>query len=88
MENDPKAKEVFDQEISPDDLDAVAGGAGNGGGCVRADLRFIYSGGFPNCAATVEDGSFCNSNDACYDDEVDYRGMEDCVFVNCNKAWK
>jgi len=39
--------------------------------------------GSVNCAATVEDGSHCNRNDACYEDEVVYLGMEDCA-----KAWK
>ena len=36
-----------------------------------------------NCAATVEDGSWCGSNDACYDAEAVYLGMTD-----CRKAWK
>ncbi|MBR3016273.1 MAG: hypothetical protein IKH57_04215 [Clostridia bacterium] len=36
-----------------------------------------------NCANTVEDGSHCDTNDACYDDKVVYLGMED-----CHKAWK
>ena len=39
--------------------------------------------GSVNCAATVEDGSWCSSNDACYNDEVVYLGMKDCA-----KAWK
>ena len=39
--------------------------------------------GSMNCAATVEDGSHCGSNDACYTDEAKYFGMED-----CQKAWK
>ena len=39
--------------------------------------------GYVNCAATVEDGSHCGSNDACYEDEAVYIGMKDCY-----KAWK
>ena len=39
--------------------------------------------GSVNCAATVEDGSHCGSNDACYDGEMVYLGMKD-----CHKAWK
>jgi hypothetical protein len=39
--------------------------------------------GSVNCAATVEDGSHCGSNDACYEDETVYLGMKDCI-----KAWK
>ena len=39
--------------------------------------------GSMNCSATVEDGSWCGSNDACYDDESVYFGMK-----HCAKAWK
>ena len=47
-------------------------------------VRPIYGGnGFPNCAATVEDGSWCSTNDACYDVAIDYKGMRDCA-----KAWR
>ncbi len=86
MENDPKAKEILDQEVSLDDLNAVSGGD-NGPedeGCVIQHRRNIYKGGhFPNCAATVGDGSWCGTNDACYNDAVDYQGMHD-----CSKAWE
>ena len=37
----------------------------------------------PNCAATVEDGSWCGSNDACLSEAVVYVGMN-----SCTKAWK
>ena len=46
--------------------------------CVKEHDRDIYEGGFPNCAATVEDGSWCSTNDACVHDAVDYKGMNDC----------
>ena len=38
--------------------------------------------GSVNCAATVEDGSWCGTNDACYDKQVAYMGIH-----NCAKAW-
>ena len=90
MENDPKAKDILDQEIALDDLNAVAGGASSGSGdCVNDYYRNIYGGrGFPNCAATVEDGSWCGSNDACTVDEVIYTFMENCFLSDCRKAWK
>ena len=39
--------------------------------------------GSVNCSATVEDGSWCQSDDACYNDESVYFGM-----TECEKAWK
>ena len=56
--------------------------------CVEGFHRDIYKGGFPNCAATVEDGSWCGTNDACVTTAIVYKGMEECSFSNCNKAWK
>ena len=38
---------------------------------------------FPNCAATVEENSWCASNDACYLSAVVYIGMN-----KCSKAWE
>jgi len=46
--------------------------------CVNMQYRDIYEGGFPNCAASVEDGSWCGTNDACHNTAVDYKGMTDC----------
>ena len=52
--------------------------------CVNAQYRWIYKPSFPNCAATVEDGSHCLENDACYGaNAIQYRGMDD-----CSKAWR
>ena len=78
------------------ELDSVAGGFGRkadfaGGSnteddinnCTRNHERNIYLGGFPNCAATVEDGSWCATNDACYSGAVDYQGL-----IECKKAWR
>jgi len=91
--------EVFDQKLSMDELDAAAGGKysyvgqvlwGNGepdadpNNCTEDHKRPMYGGGgFPNCAATVEDGSHCATNDACYSGAVSYQGLNDCA-----KAWR
>ena len=89
MENDPKAKEVLDQEISVDDLNAVAGGARDGDGCTDAHERHIYGiRGFPNCARSVEDGSHCDNTDACYSNAVVYQGIHRCYGGDCVKAWR
>ena len=97
MSEEQKAKEdeVFDQELSLDDLDAAAGGSGDCNepsvcgqpsydSCTRNHNRQIYGGGgFPNCAATVEDGSWCKSSDACYNEAIDYKDTS-----SCSKAWR
>ena len=85
---------VLGQELSPDEIEATSGGirADSDGyncaytqamNCVFSDRRYIYQGGFPNCAATVEDGSHCGRNDACYDASVAYLDLNDCA-----KAWR
>lgn len=51
--------------------------------CTYQWKRNIYSPAFPNCAATVGDGSWCGDNDACFSGAVSYQGMKD-----CSKAWK
>ena len=52
--------------------------------CYHEEKRSIYSGGFPNCAATVENGSWCSTNDACHtSNAIRYTGLTDCT-----KAWK
>jgi hypothetical protein len=51
--------------------------------CINTYHRGIYDSGFPNCAATVDDGSWCEVNDACYNVSVVYKDMRD-----CHKAWK
>lgn len=79
-----KEDNVLSQELSPDELEAVSGGDQDDDrvNCVRYSERNIYLGGFPNCAATVEDGSFCGSNDACYHSMVGYY-----ILQECQKAW-
>ena len=98
-EQKQREAEVFGQEVSVGDLDAISGGTPDAdydyGGkdepesdmsnCVQKHKRPIYGGGgFPNCAATVEDGSFCNRNDACYDDAIHYIGITS--VHGCHKA--
>ena len=93
-ENNPKEKDVFEQEISPDDLNAVAGGSeivdpAWDNNCTKQHYRDIYEGGFANCANTVENGSHCGNSDACYNDAIVYKGMKTgCSFADCHKAWE
>ena len=76
----PNQEQVFKQKVSDDELEAVSGGKGGcyeqGAGrapwwdddidnCTNNHSRQIYSGGFPNCAASVEDSSWCGNNDLC-----------------------
>lgn len=102
MTNEQKQREdeVFDQALSVEDLDAVSGGtneedrqAASIENCVELDRRLIYGGGgFPNCAATVEDGSMCHRNDACYTYAVRYadvsRWNDFAKDDLCAKAWR
>ena len=80
-----KEDKVLAQPLSPEELEAVSGGDQDDDlkNCVRYSERNIYLGGFPNCAATVEDGSWCSTNDACVKVAVNYQGMTD-----CGKAWR
>lgn len=86
---------VFRQELSDTELAVTAGGfCGMSGGCdspaayeyshcAIQSLRDIYEGAFTNCAAAVEDGSWCDENDACYDCAVEYQNMQERA-----KAWR
>ena len=88
-------EEVFRREVSEEELASTDGGLcglngfdchqthWDSGHCTEDWARDIYEGGFPNCAATVEEGSWCGSNDACYTRAVDYKEMQD-----CKKAWR
>lgn len=113
LEDVKKSREeaVFVQEVSDDELEAVAGGqepwedyacaqsyfrdAVHINNCINLQNRQIYLDYwneethnwelrkiFPNCANTVEDGSWCDTNDACVFNAVKYLGN-----VDCNKAW-
>ena len=87
-----KEGDVFSQEISADELESVAGGISmdsNTNNCERWWKRNIYGGnGFANCAATVEDGSWCDNSDACNDMAVRYTGIKGCFISDCSKAWR
>ena len=77
-------KEVFEQKVSDEEMEAVAGGDGESNyECSDDWKRDIYVPSFPNCAATVESGSWCDTNDACTSMAVDYQGM-----VECEIAWQ
>ena len=83
---------ILEQEVSLDELEATAGGRDghliqfddDRNNCMRTYSRQIYGGsGFANCAAVVEDDSWCDTNDACYHESVKYEGMNDCA-----RAWR
>ena len=85
---------VFAQRVTEEELLAASGGKAACGqpfkdvpiqpDCTGNEARRIYGGnGFPNCAATVEDGSWCGSSDACYKYQVRYSEMKSCV-----RAWR
>ena len=79
-------KEIFEQDLSKEEMEAVAGGKGQNSddhNCYDDWARYIYVPDFPNCAATVEDGSWCGRNDACTSDAIVYLDMKDCA-----KAWR
>ena len=86
---------ILAQELSESEMENSVGGVTN---CpkqyekdrflqneckISATERWIYRKKFPNCAATVGDGSWCGSNDACYTSSIRYTGMK-----SCSKAWK
>lgn len=57
---------VMNRELDDDELDAVSGGKADGpGGC---NYNFYTR----KCQATVEEGSWCWSNDWCYWDDKTY----------------
>ena len=82
-DNHMSEKEVFVQDVSDEEMEAVAGGEGrNEDNCNKEFRRDMYAGGFPNCAATVEHNSWCGSSDACFNDAVCYYDMKECT-----KSW-
>ena len=94
MSDEEKAREdeVFSQELSVDDLGAAAGGSIDSDGAPGRDelcneLHWSncddnHSRPIQSCAATVERGSNCWSNDACYHGAVVYGGMT----TDCGRA--
>ena len=88
-----KEQEVFAQQLNNEELEKVTGGDFDisFADCTEAYRRDIYKGGFPNCAATVEEGSYCGTNDACVATAVKYekiKSQSDCFISDCHKAWK
>ena len=89
MKASAKEEQVFEQEVSETELSAVSGGSANycksavNINCARSHFWNIYENGFPHCASTVEDGSWCWDVDACYSDSIEYVEMKDCT-----KAWR
>ena len=76
-------KEVFVQEVSDEEMEAVAGGLKDDSfNCSNNFYRDINAGGFPNCAATVDKHSWCGANDACVEISVVYTNM-----TYCDRAW-
>ena len=92
-DQEKKEQEILNQEMSKDEMETVAGGfcfmwLGRKGGCdtdssKKYGREICKPDGTVNCSATVEEGSWCGSNDACYEDETVYFNMQD-----CEKAWK
>lgn len=92
-------EQVFNQQLDLDELDAAAGGKGCAmfgtegwygerdgdlSNCVQHHHRPLYGGnGFPNCVATVEDGSNCRRNDGCYSTTIVYDGI-----TECGRSWR
>ena len=75
-------KEIFEQKVCEEELEAVAGGKENDmDHCEKALFRDIRAGGFPNCASGVEAGSHCFTNDACEAIAVMYTNMMVCSYA-------
>ena len=87
---------VFSYAVSEEELAQTDGGMSGLNGstaekngdwnnnCKEMTWRNIYEGGFPNCAKTVKEGSWCSrKNDACNLFSVIYQGM-----TACEKVWR
>ena len=91
-----KEEEVFSQDVSAEELGTISGGSSivldgddDTSNCVELQKRKIYGGrGFPNCAATVESGSWCGKSDACTNYAVVYDDIHGCFLADCHKSWK
>ena len=90
-DQEKKEQEILNQEMSLDEMENVAGGVCVGGhqlnecnwdDAIKYGRPIRKPDGSMNCAATVEDGSWCGSDDACYQGEVNYMGL-----TECSKAW-
>ena len=91
-DQEKKEQEIMNQEMSVDEMETVAGGdlfseliidIVEFNKAEKIERNFYNPDGSYNCAATVEDGSWCKSNDACHKNQMVYVDMKD-----CSKAWK
>jgi len=87
-------EKVMKSELSDEELSLTSGGDGcyfsdkcdndSNNNCSRLQHRYLRDKyGTINCAASVEPGSWCLSNDACFEEQVHYRNRG----KNCDKAW-
>ena len=92
--SEDKKKEILNQEVSEEELQATNGGYDCGfvtsmpidndtNDCKKNLYRWFYEQEWPygrrhDCAKSVEDGSWCNQADACTIQAVLYRGMKEC----------
>ena len=90
MKEASRRNSIFIQPVSGDELAAIIGGNGHNVcdqnmdiSCEESHNNRIYDNRFPNCNATVEENSWCESNDACYADAIVYIDMK-----VCDKSWK
>ena len=90
MKEASRRNSIFVQPVSGDELAAIIGGNGHNVcdqnmdiSCEESHNNRIYDNRFPNCNATVEENSWCESNDACYADAIVYIDMK-----VCDKSWK
>ena len=93
-DREKKEQEIMNQEMSADEMETVAGGrylcmyAHEDSHCKYRNSQMYgrpikKPDGTFNCAYTVEDGSHCDYNDACYGEYVRYLGL-----TFCGKAWE
>ncbi len=83
-----REENVFRQEVSDAELIAVSGGEHKDPTytrdiCEKTNMWRIDDPSFPSCNSTVEDGSWCYENDACWGDSIVYVNMK-----KCRRAWE
>lgn len=86
--NTLREEAVFQQALSEEELALASGGVKKNPKntwdiCQATVLWRIDDPSFPSCNATVEDGSWCISSDACYSNAITYENMK-----SCSRAWQ
>ena len=87
-------EKVMKSELSNEELSLTSGGDGcrfsekcendSYNNCSCLQHRYLRDNkGNINCAASVESGSWCLTNDACFEEQVHYRNRN----KGCDKAW-